>query len=100
MPVDALFLLWDMGMTPTCPCSAGASHQAGHLGPHNRLQGKEDCVPCRGVGFNAKEGGVGWVSTAGARSPELLEEEAVSQVGRIYRTPCLAYIKSPTNGSY
>lgn len=74
--------------------------QVGHLRPQNRLRGKEDCVPCWGVGLDAKEGGVGRVSTAGARRPELTEEEAVSQVSRIYRTPCLAYIKFPTNGSY
>lgn len=46
------------------------------------------------------QGRRGWVGEyGGACRPELIEED-VSQVSRLYRTPSLACIKFPTNGSY
>lgn len=63
------------------------------------------CAPDCGVRMDAKEGkvpsvGAGVGESDEALGPEFTEQEAVRQVSRIYRMPCLAYIKFSTNGSY
>ena len=45
-------------------------------------------------------GSRGMGDSSEALRPAFTEQEAVSQVGRIYRLSHLAYIKFSTNGSY
>lgn len=78
------------------PCSAGPQS------PKTPQPASREGGLCTVLESGARcQGRRDWVGEYGrACRPELIEEEDVSQVSRLYSTPCLACIKFPTNGSY